>query len=455
MNSVKTAFVSLMLLGVLYGMYQVLSTPSPQFDEDGRFVAETPVIEDGSPVSGFDEISPEEAINTSFHAGTGGDAGMAQVAPNVIRPGSSETGSGLSAGGSFTDNPREASGDSASPNPVRDVRGGSSFVPPRESTVPGTSAPAETNPTDSSALGGGPEARFTGDRLTTTEPPPASSFVRPNSSVTPEQGDAARTAPGPVAPMNGPAEPAWPAARTSRNIADADFQQRLVAAWTLVDSLVDQGKFKEALQELTFFYDHPRLSNEEAATLVAWLDGLAAKVIYSTEHLWDEAYVVRQGDTLESIATAFGVSKELLFNINNQKLSGHTGPLMPGLELKVITGPFRLRIEQDKQRLTLFVDNCYAGRFELVESAGLAASDDLFVKARYQQAMPIDAGTTGELAMAGDQLGPYALQLSDGTVIQQAGTGVGAIPQRIGVSEGDAWDLFSILAPGCRVSVKP
>ena len=58
MNSLKTAFVSLILLGVLYGMYQVLQAPPVALDSDGYMIQEAPTT--AEVFIGEEEISPED-----------------------------------------------------------------------------------------------------------------------------------------------------------------------------------------------------------------------------------------------------------------------------------------------------------------------------------------------------------------------------------------------------------
>ena len=61
------------------------------------------------------------------------------------------------------------------------------------------------------------------------------------------------------------------------------------------------------------------------------------------------------GARLAGIANAFGITPELLYNINQEKIPGPMADPTPGTELKVVTGPFRLRIEKQRGRATLFV----------------------------------------------------------------------------------------------------
>ncbi len=92
------------------------------------------------------------------------------------------------------------------------------------------------------------------------------------------------------------------------------------------------------------------------------LDPLAGRVIYSREHLVAPPYMVRRNETLADIAQQYNVPMELL-----QKINGIETPnvLVPGTELKVVTGPFRAEVNLPAQELTLFLNGLYAGRFPI------------------------------------------------------------------------------------------
>lgn len=464
MNSVKTAFVSLILLGVLYGMYQVLSTPSPKFDENGQYVASSIEISEGEELTPIDPSEMQLPFDPE-QVPPGSEGAM--LAEGMVRPvGGVESDSNLLA-------PPPLSS-SFSPGSSRSDSSGTSTTDPSRPLTDGLPASGNTGgansiPPSSFAPGGAGEFRGSQFQAAPNSPPSTSgsnavpigdrSSPQNQSLANPSLGSGEAqnpSAPGSSGVATDSSGRSWPTTRSSREIDDASFRTRLLAAWTLTDSLVEQGKFRDALQELTFFYDDPRLTSDEASALLAWLDGLAAKVIYSTEHLWEDAYVVRKGDTLGSIATAFGISEELLFNINGEKLRNLPNGLTEGIELKVVTGPFRLRVEPAKERITLFVGNCYAGRFEVLGIQGTTQATDLQVVARYRDGKDFEANGTKIPALSpSNPLGRYIIELSDGTMIHEMAEANSGVSQEIGVSGPDAWDLFSILSVGNRVSIQP
>lgn len=128
-----------------------------------------------------------------------------------------------------------------------------------------------------------------------------------------------------------------------------------------VQAYLNQSKFAEAHEELSHWFDHPQLSEEERNRVQTTLDQLAGRVIYSREHLLEPPHTIVQGETLQAVADRYQVPLELLVKIN-----GITDPLyLPaGTQLKVIKGPFDALVDKSRRQLTLFVgDGLYAGSF--------------------------------------------------------------------------------------------
>ena len=144
------------------------------------------------------------------------------------------------------------------------------------------------------------------------------------------------------------------------NDQDSSGRAEFEADMLKVQALLDANHLAEALRGLTAWYGSAQLTTEEQAQLFDLLDQLAGTVVYSTEHWLTEAYVAREGDTLEAVAAEYDVPWQLLAKIN-----GISDPqaLTAGEELKVVKGPFEAEVDLSKYRLTLFVDGCYAGRF--------------------------------------------------------------------------------------------
>jgi hypothetical protein len=131
-------------------------------------------------------------------------------------------------------------------------------------------------------------------------------------------------------------------------------------AWKTARDQVSQEKHREALLALTPFYNDPAIPAAKHQELVGWLDALAAKVIYSTEHLMEPAHEVRRSETLYTIADKYRVPFMLLRNINAVR---DNDVLVPGTKLKVLRGPFQAEVSLSRQEITVFVQKLYAGRF--------------------------------------------------------------------------------------------
>lgn len=131
-------------------------------------------------------------------------------------------------------------------------------------------------------------------------------------------------------------------------------------AWKTAQEQVGDNRYREALLALTPFYNDPAIDEQEREQLVGWLDALAAKVVYSADHLIEPPYVVSRHETLYSISEKYRVPYLLLKNIN-----GVRDPeiLIPGTKLKVVPGPFRAEVDLTRNEITVFVQNLYAGRF--------------------------------------------------------------------------------------------
>ena len=133
-------------------------------------------------------------------------------------------------------------------------------------------------------------------------------------------------------------------------------------ALKLAKSQIGAGDHAAALATLSVFFRSEDLTPEEHRELVDLLDPLAARVVYSREHLLERPYSVRRDETLADIAQQYNVPAPLL-----QKINGIENPnvLLPGSELKVVQGPFRADVDLKSQELTLFLDRLYAGRFPI------------------------------------------------------------------------------------------
>ncbi|MDR1268634.1 MAG: LysM peptidoglycan-binding domain-containing protein [Planctomycetaceae bacterium] len=136
---------------------------------------------------------------------------------------------------------------------------------------------------------------------------------------------------------------------------------RFIKAQTVLIESGEAAKIRNAFVQLSRLYEHQELNEAEKAYMLPLLDRLALNVIYSRNaHILEPAYIIRLGDSVDSIAQTFDLSSALLMKIN-----GLTGarPLEPGTELKVVVGHFDAKISAGHRELTLILGGLYAGRF--------------------------------------------------------------------------------------------
>jgi lipoprotein-anchoring transpeptidase ErfK/SrfK len=252
-----------------------------------------------------------------------------------------------------------------------------------------------------------------------------------------------------------PAKPSSVNITSSRSSAELDpdieaAKQRVQLyafhmAWKTAREQVAQGRHREALVALTPFYRDPAIPSAEHDELVGWLDALAAKVIYSTQHLLEPPHEVTRGETLYTIGNKYRIPYMLLRNINGVR---DNDVLIPGSKLKVLRGPFTAEASLSRKEITVFVQKMYAGRFPFTLGPEPAPPGEYLVK----QKEPAK-----EFASANGTLGPKDPRNPYGGLYIDLGNGVSmhSSPgeaygdQRFGciqLAPRDAEDLMAILS---------
>ncbi|MEC9188363.1 MAG: LysM domain-containing protein [Planctomycetota bacterium] len=411
MNSLKTAFVSLILLGVLYGMYQVLQAPPVALDSDGYMIQEAPTT--AEVFIGEEEISPEDLFAED-------DTELALIESSSEAPALVETELEENEGIS----PPEL-GDlqpQAEDEPDSRVADPNIALIGKEDTVPSGGGFVRSQPEPISESETGQVG--TGNFSPETVPP---------ITETPDNTNLASRA------MQVPS----PLFKRSRNeLTDVQFKSDMSQAWIDAEMLVNNLQYAQALNVLSYFYGDRRLSLKEEEELLTWLDALAAKVLYSTEHHLFEAYIVQSTDTLSSIATAHGITEDLLYNINQTRF-GNDGKLFAGLELKVIQGPVHAEMDVTGKTLTLFSGEAYAGRFELNFSPTMP-----FAAGSYTVLTRTNGLTSGDSATSG-----YSIGLANGIEFTEIGTDGVPPNEGIGLAMNDMFDVYSILSKESVVTI--
>jgi hypothetical protein len=221
------------------------------------------------------------------------------------------------------------------------------------------------------------------------------------------------------------------------------------------EQLIAAGKFKAALVKLSPHQANADLPSDERANLLGWLDALAAKVIYSRDHLLAAPHQVRKGESLYDVAHQYNVEYRLLQNINREV----TDPLVlvPGTELKVIPGPFRADVNLTTGEMTLLLGELYAGRFPFaVGDQPPQPGEYRVVDKRAQQKTYV--GFDGRVIAANDPANPYGgWWINLGGEVALHGSALVPTQQTLGcisLSPQDAQDLFSILTLGSEVKIR-
>ena len=235
------------------------------------------------------------------------------------------------------------------------------------------------------------------------------------------------------------------------NLTEVNFKRD----WLNATYMVEEGKFRDALATLTPYYRSPDLSDQTQAQLIEWLDALAAKVIYSKEHLLAREHVVQsEHELLSHIAQKHGVTAQLLASINADEIN-NPEILLPTTRLKVVPGPFRADVDLARSEITVFLGNLYAGRFPFALGDEPPEPGEYQVRQKRQ-----DRTYYGDRVIAaGDPANPYGqwwLDLGGSACIH--GSPAVSMPGQtrgcISLSPQDAQDMAAILTIGSKVVVR-
>jgi LysM repeat protein len=227
---------------------------------------------------------------------------------------------------------------------------------------------------------------------------------------------------------------------------------------------LDRQELARAHQLLSQWYGDPSLTPVEAEKVETLLGQLAGTVVYSTEHQLEPAYVVKSGDTLETIAKQYEVPWQLLAKINGIPAADQ---VRPGQELKVVRGPFTAVVDLGRSQLTLMLDGRYAGKFPVTVPSAAAVSEGQWLvdqklvvpSASVAQSAyaPAPAAVVRAIMLRGDAAAGQAASASTLTMIASGGVVVNSLagtPAIIRVSPQDAEELSDILSVGSRVVIR-
>jgi lipoprotein-anchoring transpeptidase ErfK/SrfK len=196
------------------------------------------------------------------------------------------------------------------------------------------------------------------------------------------------------------------------------------------------------------------MTEAERSALLGRLDPLAATVIYSRRHLLEQPHRVGQAETLMEIAARYELPWQLLANINS---IDDPVTVLPGTELKVVRGPFRAEVDLEREELTIFLGDLYAGRFSIAVGSSPTPEEGTYTIQDKQSARTYyDAG--GTPIPPEDPRNPYGKVWLDlgkqfcihGSPDRTEPTDQGCISLR----GTDADDLYAILGQGSTVTIR-
>jgi LysM repeat protein len=264
--------------------------------------------------------------------------------------------------------------------------------------------------------------------------------------------------------------PAPPATVNPTSTASA---ASFAASWPAIQTALERGDLARAHRMLSPWFSDPSLTPAEAERVETLLGQLAGSVIYSTEHRLEPPYVVKPGETLETIAKQLDVPWQLLAKINGIPQADQ---LRPGQQLKVVRGPFGAMIDLRRNQMALMVDGRYAGKFAVstAPTASIppgewvvadkpaipAAPPSVYAGATTSasQSVPSRAirlrGAAGELAQLGVTVRIAAVDSAEAAANSLPADGQRAAPYVVRVSPRDAEELSDILSVGSRVVIQ-
>lgn len=426
MDSVKSIVVVAILLGVLYGISQVIyDDDSPVSPESTNLLAEFDA-EDSASGSGTKDDSSAGSGTKSINEPVDENKLLTSVTPPPSTFDPSESGVVFPE----RKEPQPSSEPKPRPENVDSFGSSSKFSstgePPfREVKTPrpDNGPPNSSSPSDEIKIFSGTDKK--------NADPPGDSRRQPTTTKDPRQ----RFVPG----------------------SFSEFEQRVRSDMKKADELIQNKDFAGALKLLTRFYDDPRLSPEENQNLVSWLDPLAGKVIYSVEHHLQDAYFVRPNDSLNVLSVKLKVPPELILNINRVAIPDPT-KLVPGTELKMVQGPFDAEISISKKKMTLFVNDLYAGTFRIRvgnDPAPKPGTYRVLSKSRVGQDYT-DSNNRRIKALAADNpYGRYYLNLGGGMGIHGTAQNAFSNDRRgcISLNAVDAEDVHNILTTHSTVVI--
>ncbi len=459
MDTLKTAVVVVLLLAVLYGVYVVLNKPEPlpqDLSWGGSQHDPALQIELGTPQAPLDNPYQSSALSGSSTTPTQLPlSGTTEPAyPSPLTATSDQNSSEQSA------LPSPSIAAPAIPTPT--TIAAPDLLRATDADMESSASSAYPLPTETASLPAASETTQESPANLATQTSYDTAANVSDSEVPRERAGEFRTTPAAVEPEPSPVD-SLPSTSESTQANVNDFADKTPTSggsssfdtvMPAVHQSIERGAWREALLQLSPMHNDPGLSRDQRQQVFDLLDPLAGKVVYSTEHLIEAAYLPQADETLTSIAERHEVPWQLLANIN-----GIDNPATPlaGRQLKVVRGPFRAEVSLSQNELTLFADKLYAGRFAITVGADPAPQPGEYRVQDKQPGRTYYAGD-GQTVSIDDPSNPYGRVWIDlGGSLCIHGSSPNASTSRpgcIALNETDASDIYSILSQGSSVTIR-
>lgn len=454
MHSLKNTIVAVGLLGLSFLFYQASSHKSPVADEM------VPALEISEGVESFGQPEQVEMDPINSNAGLIPPIGIPAIdMPELINPKqpSSDVSENANPKASAGTNSANEFSDSGSPATDSSQQASKSFAAP----------PVARQPIDSVARDEGlidvlkvQQQVSSKNQFVATPPPTNNSFVV-DSAKTSEPEPQFTSQPIPSSNSSYNAMATDESKKPGSDVMHADSEPDLSnlsfqAAWPRVDKLLAEKKYRDALQLLSRFYRWKDLNGPQRQRLFPFLDGLAGKVIFSSEHHLEGMPYTVANESLVDIGNRWKVPAQLIYNINREQIS-NAAALSAGTQLKIVNGPFDAEIDTKQNVMTLFLGDLYAGTFPIrVGVSGNPKPGDfrVLVKSEVGHSWRDAQGNSYPPGAPENGYGPSWIGLSGSLCIHAVDeSATDGHHGCIGLNPEDAKDVFAILGDGSNVKI--
>ena len=229
-----------------------------------------------------------------------------------------------------------------------------------------------------------------------------------------------------------------------------------------IGELLTQNQVNDAYEQLSRMYFYDEMTTEERQYVAKHLDLLAGGVLFSPRyHILEQPYVVKEGDTIESIATQYKITPELLRKLNRIPSDTHAAA---GTQLKVLRGPLDARIYPEYHELIVMMRDKYACRFPISVGASYAGQTGSFTVQEKALNRGYQLAPGMEVIPAGDPNNPLGTQWIE--LSKEQGTiGIHGTnrPEQIGTTkrsagffglrDQDITEVYDMLTVGSNVTI--